>query len=250
MDLANKVAIVTGGARDIGGAVSERLAAAGAKVAINYFESRDSGERTLQRITDAGGEAILVGGDMTSEDAVAELIAQSQAAFGSEVDILVNVAGGLVARKTIDQMDLAFLETVLRLNINSAFLATKAVVPHMPQGGSIVNFASLAGRDGGGAGASAYATAKGAVMSFTRAMAKELGPTGIRVNCVCPGLIDTTFHDTFTKDEVRKNIAASTPLRREGRSEEVAHLVAYLASGESSFLNGASIDVNGGTFFS
>ena len=138
----------------------------------------------------------------------------------------------------------------MRLNVSSAFLTCKAVVPHMGDGGSIINFASQAGRDGGGPGASAYATSKGAVMTFTRAMAKELGPSNIRVNCVCPGMISTTFHDTFTKDEVRANVAAGTPLRREGQAGEVADLVAYLASSESSFITGASLDINGGTYYS
>ena len=120
----------------------------------------------------------------------------------------------------------------------------------MPEGSAIVNFSSLAARDGGGPGASVYATSKAAVTTFTRAMAKELGPKGIRVNALCPGVISTTFHDTFSKDEVRKNIANATPLRREGAPDEVADAVAYLASGESSFITGANIDINGGLFFS
>jgi 3-oxoacyl-[acyl-carrier protein] reductase len=120
----------------------------------------------------------------------------------------------------------------------------------MGSGGAVVNFASQAGRDGGGPGAAAYATSKGAVMTFTRAMAKELGPSNIRVNCVCPGMISTTFHDTFTKEEVRGNVAKGTPLRREGAASEVADLVAYLASSQSSFITGASVDINGGLFFS
>ena len=134
--------------------------------------------------------------------------------------------------------------------MTSTFLTMQAVVPNMTNGGAVVNFSSLAGRDGGGPGASAYAASKGAIMTFTRAMAKELGPSGIRVNCVCPGLIATTFHDTFTKDEVRANVANATPLRREGQASEVADLVAYLASDESSFLTGASVDINGGLGFS
>ena len=120
----------------------------------------------------------------------------------------------------------------------------------MGEGGSIVNFASQAGRDGGGPGAWAYATSKGAVQTLTRGWSKEFGPKGIRVNCVCPGMISTTFHDTFTKDEVRKNVAAATPLRREGNAAEVADLVTYLASSDSSFLTGTSVDINGGTYFS
>jgi 3-oxoacyl-[acyl-carrier protein] reductase len=120
----------------------------------------------------------------------------------------------------------------------------------MGDGAAIVNLSSLAGRDGGGPGAAAYATSKGAVMTFTRTLAKELGPRNIRANCVCPGMISTTFHDTFTKVEVRANVAKGTPLRREGQAREVADLVAYLASSESSFITGASVDINGGLFFS
>lgn len=155
-----------------------------------------------------------------------------------------------VARKTLDEMDEEFFNFLMQLNMTSTFLMTKAVVPHMPSGSAIVNFASLAGRDGGGPGASAYATSKGAVMTWTRAMAKELGPKGIRVNALCPGVISTKFHDDFSKDEVRKNIANATPLRREGRAEETADTVAYLVSDEASFLTGVNLDINGGLAFS
>ena len=250
MDLKNRVAIVAGGSRDIGAAVSLRLAGAGAKVVVNYRGSRAQGEAVLGRIEDAGGEAILVAGDMTDAAQVDNLVREAQAAFGDKIDFLANLVGGLVARKTLGEMDQGFFESVLRLNVTSAFLLAKAVASHMTRGGSIVHFASQAGRDGGGPGAAAYATSKGAVMSFTRALAKELGPAGIRVNCVCPGMIATSFHDVFTKDEVRAKVAAATPLRREGEAAEVAELVAYLASDGSSFVNGASIDVNGGTVFS
>lgn len=248
--LDGKIAIVTGGARDIGRATSEKLAACGAKVVVNYFNDASSGDATVQAIEAAGGTAIAVRGDMTKQGDVENLVAQTRNAFGDSIDILVNVVGGLVQRKSLAEMDVDFLEHVMRLNVTSTFLACQLVAPYMGSGSSIVNFASQAGRDGGGPGASAYASSKGAVMTFTRAMAKELGPSNIRVNCVCPGMISTTFHDTFTKDEVRKNVAAATPLRREGSSDEVADLVAYLASSESSFMNGASIDINGGTYFS
>jgi len=120
----------------------------------------------------------------------------------------------------------------------------------MTEGGSIVNFASKAGRDGGGAGSTVYATSKGAVMTFTRSMAKELGPKNIRVNAVCPGMIATTFHDRFTKNDVRVKVAAATPLRREGEASEVADLTAYLLSDEATFVTGANIDINGGLYFS
>lgn len=248
--MEGKVAIVAGGSRDIGRAVSLALAEAGASVAVNYFHDAAAGEETVESIRQAGGTAVAVAGDMTRRGDVEKLVAETRRAFGDSIDVLVNVVGGMVARKPLPEMDEEFLENVLRLNVTSTFLTTQCVLPHMAAGGSIVNLSSQAGRDGGGPGAAAYATSKGAVMSLTRAMAKELGPAGIRVNCVCPGMIDTTFHDTFTRDAVRANVAAATPLRREGESGEVADLVAYLASSRAGFITGASFDINGGTFFS
>jgi 3-oxoacyl-[acyl-carrier protein] reductase len=249
-NLEGKVAVVSGGARDIGRAVSVGLAARGAKVVVNYFNNASEGDATVAAIEQAGGTAIAIKGDMTNQADVENLVAETRKAFGDSIDILVNVVGGLVARKPLAEMDEAFFEGVMKLNVTSTFLTTKFVVPHMQAGSSIINFASQAGRDGGGPGACAYATSKGAVMTFTRAMAKELGPSNIRVNSLCPGMISTTFHDTFTKDEVRANVASATPLRREGEAGEVADLVAYLASAESNFITGASIDINGGMLFS
>ena len=248
--LQGKVAIVTGGARDIGRATSAALAARGARVVVNFFNTPADGEATVDAIKANGGEAIAVRGDMTKADDVANLVAECQNAFGQSIDVLVNVVGGLVARKTLAEMDVEFFEGVMRLNMTSTFLACKAVAPHMGAGSAIINLASQAGRDGGGPGAIAYAASKGAVMTFTRGLAKELGPSGIRVNSVCPGMISTTFHDRFTKDQVRSNVAASTPLRREGEAGEVAELVAYLASEQASFVAGANIDINGGLLFS
>ncbi|MCL4155870.1 UNVERIFIED_CONTAM: hypothetical protein GTU68_048662 [Idotea baltica] len=250
MKLENKVVVITGGTRDIGKAISIKLAAEGAKVAINYFNSEENAQETKDAITAQGGEAILVRGDMTKKADVESLIQKTTEAFGSQINGLVNVAGGLVARKTLDEMDEDFFNQVMQLNMNSTFLLTKASVPHMQAGASIVNLASQAGRDGGGPGASAYATSKGAVVTFTRSMAKELGPKGIRVNSLCPGMISTTFHDTFTNDTARTNVANSTPLRREGKSEEVADTVSYLLSEESSFITGVNLDINGGLLFS
>lgn len=250
MNLNDKVAIVTGGTRDIGKAISLKLAGAGAKVAVNYHSSKEQGDATIAEIEKAGGTAILVGGDMTKSEDVDKLVTETCNAFGGKVDILVNNVGGLVARKPLEEMDVEFFEWVMRLNVTSTFMTMKRAVPHMGEGSAIVNLSSLAGRDGGGPGAAAYSAAKGAIMTLTRSMAKQLGPSQIRVNCVCPGMISTSFHDEFTKDEVRANVAAGTPLRREGKATEVADLVAYLASPESSFVTGASVDINGGLFFS
>lgn len=250
MKFKGKVAIVTGGARDIGRAVSMKLASEGAKVVVNYLSNPAQADETIHLIKVNGGEAVAVQADVTKSSDVAKLVAETQKAFGNEIHILVNVAGGLVARKLIADMDEEFWDFVMNVNVKSVFLTTKYVVPFMPAGGAIVNFSSQAGRDGGGFGASAYATGKGAVATFTRGMAKELGPQGIRVNAVDPGMIATTFHDTFTKPEVRTAVANGTPLRRQGDAKEVADLVAYLASDESSFITGTNIDINGGTWFS
>jgi 3-oxoacyl-[acyl-carrier protein] reductase len=250
MKFKGKVAVVTGGSRDIGKAVSVKLAAEGAKVVINYLNNETQAKETLAEIQNAGGEAIIVKADVTNDAEVARLITETQKAFGTSIDILVNVAGGMVARKLLGEMDTEFWDHVMGLNVRSAFLAMKHTVPHMPEGSAIINFSSQAARDGGGFGASAYATSKAAVATFTKAMSKELGPKGIRVNAVDPGMIATSFHDTFTKPEVRTNVANATPLRRQGKAEEVADLVAYLASPESSFITGTNIDINGGTYFS
>lgn len=247
--LTNKVAIVTGGSRDIGRQVSEKLAGAGAKVCINFLNDEGKANEAVAAIKQNGGEAIAVKGDMTRASDVENLVKKCKEAFGERIDILVNVTGGLVARKLLPDMDEEFWDAVMNVNVKSAFLATKAVVPSMTEGGAIINFSSQAARDGGGFGAIAYASAKGAVLTMTRGLAKELGPKGIRVNCISPGMINTTFHNTFTKDEVRKNVAAATPLRREGEAKEVGDLALYLASDASSFITGASIEINGGTYF-
>lgn len=250
MNFQDKVAIVTGGGRDIGRAISLKLAAAGAKVCINYAHDEASARETLAQVEAAGGRAIVHRADVSRADGVAGLVAAAHAAFGERIDVLVNVAGGMVARKPLADIDETFFHQVMDLNLKSVFLTTRAVVPHMGEGAAIVNFASLAGRDGGGPGAAIYATAKAAVMTFTRAMAKELGPRGIRVNSLCCGMIATRFHDDFTKPEVRAAVANATPLRREGRPEEAADTAVYLASDAASFINGANVDVNGGVFFS
>ena len=246
MKFAGKVALVTGGGRDIGRSVSKALAAQGAKVIVNYNSDEASAQATVDEIRAAGGEAVIHRADVTKPAEVAALVE----AAGERIDILVNLAGGMVARKTLADMDEAFFDLVMDLNLKSVFLVTKAALPKLGEGAAIVNVSSLAGRDGGGPGASVYATAKGALMTLTRAWAKELGPQGIRVNSVCPGLIGTSFHDIFSKPEGRAATANNTPLRREGHPDEVADCIAFLASEEARFLTGVNLDVNGGLSFS
>ena len=249
-NLNGKVAVVTGGARDIGKAISMSLAKAGAKVVVNYFNSELYGKETVLEIEKTGGTAVAIYADVTKQVDVDAMVKTTLDHFGPKIDILVNVAGGLFARKSIEEMDEDFYNLVMDVNLKSVFLVTKTIKPHMEKGGAIINFASQAGRDGGGPGAAIYAASKGAVITYTRALAKEFGPQGVRVNALCPGMIATKFHDDFTKDEVREKVAGSTPLRREGEADEVADLVVYLASDQSSFITGNNIDINGGLVFS
>lgn len=251
MNLSGKVAIVTGGARDIGRAVSVRLAQCGATVVVNYRNADDpkNANETVNQIKNLGGKAVAIAGDVTNPAEVAALVKKSVETCGP-VSILVNNAGGMVARKKMNEMDEKFWDCVIGLNLKSTWLVTKEVLAQMPEGSAIVNIASQAGRDGGGPGSLAYATAKGGVITFTRGLAKELGARKIRVNSVCPGMINTLFHDTFTSPEVRKKVAGSTPVGREGEACEVANLVVFLASDEASFVNGTNVDINGGTLFS
>jgi len=247
-EFENQLAIVFGGGRDIGGAIAVELALRGAQVALSYHSSNP--EKVLREIKATGREAFSRKVDALDTAAIRSFVADAAQNAGKPVSILVNVVGGLVARKKMDEMDDAFWDHVFELNVRSVFAATQAALPLMQDEGAIINVASQAGRDGGGPGGIAYGASKGALMSMTRGLAKELGPRRIRVNAVCPGMIATKFHDDFTKPEVRQRVAGMTPLGREGKAEEVATLVAFLASKDAGFVNGANVDINGGILFS
>ena len=249
MNLTGKTAIVTGGGRDIGRACVMRLAEEGVKVAINYHSSSAGAESAVKEITAAGGDAFCLKGDMTNQADVDALVAKTQSEFGKDIHVLMHVTGGLVSRKTISEMDVDHWNNVMTLNTTSLFYLVKAIEAFMPEGSAIIPFASQAGRDGGGPGAVAYATSKGAVMTMTRGLAKEFGPR-IRVNSLCPGMIDTDFHNIFTKPEVRTHVANASPLKREGTPEDCANLAVYLASDQAAFMTGANVDINGGMVYS
>lgn len=248
-NLKGKVAVVTGGARDIGRAISVRLASEGVKVCINYCHNEAAAQETLELVRKAGGEAILFKADVTKAGEVKAMMEAAAKAFGGKIDILVNNAGGIMGRKKIQEQDEAWYEALMNLNFKSCWLCTREVLGYMGKG-AIVNISSQAARDGGGPGSSIYACGKAAMLCHTRAMAKELGPQGIRVNAVCPGMIDTYFHDTFTAPEGREALHRSAPLRREGEAEEVAGLVAFLASDDAGYVTGNGVDINGGCLFS
>jgi 3-oxoacyl-[acyl-carrier protein] reductase len=247
-NFANQLAVVFGGGRDIGAAIAIELASRGAQVALSCHQSQP--DKVVEAIEAYGQKAIAQKVDAMNTAAVRSFINSAAEATGRPIGVLVNVVGGLVARKKMEEMDDEFWEHVMNLNVRSVFAATQAALPRMADGGAIVTVSSQAGRDGGGPGSIAYGASKGALMSMTRGLAKELGPRRIRVNAVCPGMIATKFHDDFTKPEVRQRVAGMTPLGREGKAEEVATLVSFLAGSDASFVNGVCVDINGGILFS
>lgn len=247
MKLQGKTAIVTGGGRDIGSAIAKKLAAEGANVAINYFASSAGADATVDAIKSAGGNAFAMQGDLTKADDVKAFVERTVEEFGG-VHVLVNNAGGLVKREKIADMSLEHWQNVMDVNLTSTFMMTNAALQHMTDG-AIVNLASQAGRDGGGPGAVPYATSKGAVMTMTRGLAKELGPN-IRVNALCPGMIDTDFHNIHTPDAGRRGFEAAAPVKRQGHVDDAANLVLFLACDDSAFMTGTNIDINGGMLFS
>ena len=248
MSMNGKVVIIAGGGRDIGRACAIDLAKQGANIVLTYHSSSDTALSAVKEIESLGCKAIALQADLTKSESVESVINTTIDAFG-QIDTLVHVSGGLISRIKIADMTNEHWDNVMNVNLKSLFMMCRACIPHMKVGSSIVTFASQAGRDGGGGGAIAYAASKGAVMTFTRGLAKELGPD-IRVNSVCPGMISTGFHDTFTQTNVRKMVAGATALKREGESEEVAKLVTFLAGDASSYMTGNCIDINGGLLFS
>jgi len=248
MSFIDKVAIVAGGGRDIGRACAIDLAKKGANILITYHSSAETAQSAVQEIEALGRKAIAVKADLTCQQDVDMTIQAALTQLGS-IDYLVHVSGGLIDRVKIAEMSIDHWQKVMGVNLTSLFMMCKACIPHLSAGSAIVTFSSQAARDGGGPGAVAYATSKGAVSTFTRGLAKELGPN-IRVNSVCPGMISTGFHDTFTLDDVRTKVASSTALKREGTSEEVASLVSFLLSEDSSYMTGNCVDINAGLYFS
>jgi 3-oxoacyl-[acyl-carrier protein] reductase len=248
-DLNSKVAIVTGGARDIGRAICMKFGSLGARVVVNYNDSSKEAKKTLKDLQNIGAEAVTVQADVSQEAGVSHLLEKTMEKFGNSVDILVNNAGGLVKRSPVAEMEASLWDKVMAINLRSVFLMCKATIPYLKGGGAIINISSLAARSGGGGGAAAYATAKGGVLTFTRALAKELAPKRIRVNCVEPGVIATRFHDMFTSPEVRKTFPSTIPLGREGEAEEVAATVAFLAGDASTYITGEALQINGGLYF-
>jgi 3-oxoacyl-[acyl-carrier protein] reductase len=247
LNLTGTVALVTGASSGIGAATALTLADLGARVAIGYHRNKAGAEAVRDRIVAAGGAAIAVGADVRRAEDVRALVERAVSELGP-IDALINNAGSLVARRGIREIDESHLDDIFALNLKSAVLASQAVTPSMIERrrGTIVNVVSIAGHTGGGPGAGAYASAKAALTSYTKSMAKELAPHGVRVNAVSPGVIDTPFHEVFSTPEMIKNFVATIPLGRVGTSVECANVIAFLVSDLASYIVGATIDVNGG----
>jgi 3-oxoacyl-[acyl-carrier protein] reductase len=247
LNLTGSVALITGASSGIGAATAVVMADLGARVAIGYHRNKAGAEATRDRIVAAGGTAIAAGADVRRADDIQALVERTAAELGP-IDVLVNNAGSLVARRGIREITEAHLDDIMALNLKSAVLASQAVVSSMIERGrgAIVNVVSIAGHSGGGPGAGAYASAKAALTTYTKSMAKELAPHGIRVNAVSPGVIDTPFHEVFSTPEMIRSFVATIPLGRVGTAAECATVIAFLASDLASYIVGANIDVNGG----
>ncbi len=245
--LSGKTVLITGGASGIGGAATRAFAANGAKVAFTYATSAEEAKALEVELRDTGRDAIAIKADMTDPGTVTDVFRQAEAALGP-IDILFANAGGLLKRSRCVETSIDLWQEAIAVNLTSTFLACQAALRSMEprKSGTIVLMSSLAAFDGGGPGASHYAATKGAIATYVRALAKEVGPLGIRVNGVAPGLIGTRFHDVFNTPEGRKATVERTPLRREGTPEDVAEVVLFLASESASYLSGEVIQINGG----
>ena len=246
-DLTGTVALVSGASSGIGAATAIMLADLGARVAIGYHNNSTGAEGTRDRIVASGGTAVAVRSDVRHASEIQALVDRTVAELGP-IDILVNNAGSLIARLRIQEITEQHLDDVYALNLKSAVLASQAVVGSMVtrRRGAIVNVVSIAWHSGGGPGAGAYASAKAALTCYTKSMARELAPHGVRVNAVAPGVIDTPFHEEFSTPEMLRTFVSAIPLGRLGTPEECASAIAFLASPAASYIVGETIDINGG----
>jgi 3-oxoacyl-[acyl-carrier protein] reductase len=247
LDLTGKTALITGASSGIGAAAAGVLADLGAQVAIAYCHNKAGADDVNRKIAAAGGKATAIRADMRRAEQIQMLIARATYELGP-IDILVNNAGSLIERQGIREITEERWDEIMNLNLKSAMLCCRAVAAPMIErrSGAIINVASIAARTGGGPGAGAYSVAKAGLITFTKSLAKELAPHGVRVNAISPGVIDTPFHEVFSTPEMMRNFVASIPLGRVGTPIECANVIAFLASEASSYVVGETIEINGG----
>jgi len=243
--LEGRVTLVTGGSRGIGAAISQQLAAAGAKVGVNYTANREAADAVVAAIAAAGGEAVAIQGDVSDPEAAGAMVDATEEAFGDDLWNLVANAGitrdNLISRITPEDWD-----RVIDVNLGGTFHVARAASRKMlrKKRGSIVTMSSVVGLHGN-LGQTNYAASKGGVIALTKALAKEVGSRGIRVNCVAPGYISTELTDVLN-DEIRGVLLAQTPLGRLGEPEDIANTVRFLLSDDAAFVTGAILSVDGG----
>jgi 3-oxoacyl-[acyl-carrier protein] reductase len=247
LDLTGRVALVTGASSGIGAATASVLADLGAIVALGYHQNQEGANQVLDQIMKEGGKALAICADMRRAADISSLVKRATDELGP-IDILVNNAGSLVQRQAIRELTPERWSEIINLNLTSVMLCSQAVATSMIERkrGAIINIVSIAGRTGGGPGAAAYSVAKGGLITFTKSLAKELAPYGVRVNAISPGVIDTPFHQVFSTPEMIRNFVTTIPLGRVGTALECAKVIAFLASDASSYIVGETIEVNGG----
>ncbi|MBH0098601.1 3-oxoacyl-ACP reductase FabG [Salinibacterium sp. NSLL150] len=251
LNLTGRKALVTGAGQGIGAAIALGLAQAGADVVVHYAKSKDAAADVVAQIVALGRTSVAVQGDLTDSAQATSVVDAAAQALGG-LDIIVNNAGNLVGRHTIAEMSDEHWHQVMDVNATSGFFVSRAAIPYLTQSsaGRVIMMSSLASENGGGAGAVAYATAKSAIVGFTRGLAKELAASNITVNALAPGFIgDTPFHNNFTPSSAQPGIIAGVPLGRAGTVEDVAGVTAFLASDLSSYVTGQVLDINGGLNF-
>ncbi|MBH0129545.1 SDR family NAD(P)-dependent oxidoreductase [Salinibacterium sp. NK8237] len=251
INLSGRRALVTGSGQGIGAAIALGLAQAGADVVVHYANSKDAAADVVAQIVALGRTSVAVQGDLTDSAQATAVVDAAAEALGG-LDIIVNNAGNLVGRHTIAEMSDDHWHQVMDVNATSGFFVSRAAIPYLTQSsaGRVIMMSSLASENGGGAGAVAYATAKSAIVGFTRGLAKELAPSNITVNALAPGFIgDTPFHNNFTPSSAQPGIIAGVPLGRAGTVEDVAGVTTFLASDLSSYVTGQVLDINGGLNF-
>ena len=240
--LEGKIALITGGSRGIGAAIAKRLAADGASLAITYSKGADAAASVVKAIEGAGGKAIAIQAEATDADASKAAVEKTVETFG-RLDVLVNNAGTAIP-KPFEETTLEEMDRVLDINVRGVFIATQAALKHMKRGSRIITIGSCLGERVMTPGLVPYSATKGAVKIFTQALSRELGSRGITVNNVQPGPIDTELNPATSEWAVPQK--AATALDRFGHVDEVAALVAFVASPESSYITGANLTVDGG----
>ncbi|SNY89978.1 3-oxoacyl-[acyl-carrier protein] reductase [Cohaesibacter sp. ES.047] len=246
-DIAGMKVLVFGGSSGIGAAAAEAFAAEGADVAIHYARGEERANTVAQKASSHGVKAVTIGADLFEEGAAAAAVKEAAEALGG-LDVLINNAGAMVGRARLSDVERKLYDQIMDLNVWAVIEASQAALPYLKASdkASIINLASIAGRNGGGPGAGLYASAKAFVGNYTRNLAKDLAEFGIRANAIAPGFIKTAFHDE-TPQAVVDSIIASTPLGRAGVAEDCTGSLLFLASPQmSSFITGQTIEINGG----